>query len=97
MRLREIIREDYTQSLKSDLTNILINIKSMGRTEVETNDLVRQLRSMGYSSVDMNSIQPLLQNNPVVISSDNNSVSLKTESNLDNSETEKTAKRASEK
>lgn len=80
MRLRDILNEDYSENLDSDLTNLLLNAKSMGHDELKTSDLVRQLRSMGYSSVDMNSIQSLLQNSPAVMSSNDGSISLNAQS-----------------
>ena len=65
MRAREILEEDYNQSLSSDLTNLLVGAKGNGTNEVRTQDVVAQLYKMGYS-VDVNSILPLLMNNPVV-------------------------------
>jgi hypothetical protein len=65
MRAREIIQEDYNQSLDSDLTNLLVGAKGNGVEQVRTEDIVSQLYNMGYS-VDVNSILPLLANNPLV-------------------------------
>jgi hypothetical protein len=65
MRAREILQEDYNQSLVSDLNNILIGAKGSGASDVNTQDVVNQLYKMGYS-IDINSIIPLLSNNPVV-------------------------------
>ena len=66
MRAREILQEDYNQSLESDLNNLLIGAKGSGATQVSTKDIVDQLYGMGYS-IDVNSIMPLLSNNPVVM------------------------------
>jgi hypothetical protein len=66
MRAREILEEDYNQSLESDLTNLLIGAKGAGAPEIETDDLVSQLRNMGYA-VDANSIMTLLSRNPAVL------------------------------
>lgn len=65
MRARELI-EDYNQSLESDLNNLLIAAKGNGLQQVSTNDIVDQLYGMGYS-VNVNSILPLLSNNPTVM------------------------------
>lgn len=65
MRAREILQEDYNESLQSDLNNILIAAKGSGAHQVKTQDIANQLYSMGYS-VDINSIMQLLSNNPVV-------------------------------
>lgn len=66
MRAREILEENYSESLESDLTNLLIGAKGAGAQEVETGDIVNQLYAMGYS-VDVNSVLPLLSNNPAVM------------------------------
>lgn len=65
MRAREILQEDYNQSLESDLNNLLVGAKAAGAHEVKTEDIVNQLYGMGYS-VDVNSIISLLSNNPTV-------------------------------
>ena len=66
MRARELLDEDYNQSLESDLNNLLIGSKGAGAQEINTQDLVSQLRGMGYA-VDENSIVTLLSNNPTVL------------------------------
>lgn len=66
MRAREILEENYNQSLESDLDNLLVGAKGAGAQEVNTRDLVIQLRGMGYS-VDENSIMSLLARNPIVL------------------------------
>lgn len=66
MRAREILQEDYNQSLESDLSNLLIAAKGNGAQQVETQDIVNQLYGMGYA-VDVNSIISLLSENPVVM------------------------------
>jgi hypothetical protein len=66
MRAREILQEDYNQSLESDLNNLLVGAKGNGAQQVNTQDIVDQLYGMGYS-VDINSILPLLSNNPTVM------------------------------
>ena len=65
MRARELL-ENYNQSLESDLTNLLIGAKGLGSTEISTQELVNQLYGMGYS-VDVNSIMPMLSQNPGVM------------------------------
>ncbi len=66
MRAREILQEDYNESLESDLNNILVGAKGSGSTNINTRDVVDQLYQMGYS-ININSIMPLLSNNPVVL------------------------------
>jgi len=66
MRAREILEEDYNQSLESDLDNLLIGAKGSGAQEINTQDLVVQLQGMGYA-VDENSIISLLSRNPTVL------------------------------
>jgi hypothetical protein len=66
MRAREIIQEDYNQSLQSDVLNLLVQVKANGAQQVQTSALVKQLRNMGYA-VDQNSILSLLTGNPMVM------------------------------
>jgi hypothetical protein len=66
MRAREIIQENYQESLESDLSNILVGAKGSGATDISTQDLVVQLSGMGYA-VDKNSIMVLLSRNPMVL------------------------------
>lgn len=75
MRAREIIQENYQESLESDLGNLLIGAKGSGAQEVNTQHLVTQLHSMGYA-VDVNSIMPLLSRNPVVLNATPQSIKL---------------------
>ena len=65
MRAREILDEDYNQSLESDLNNLLIGVKGNGVTEIPTQKLVDKLQASGYS-VSADSLMLLLQNNPIV-------------------------------
>ena len=66
MRAREILQEDYNQSLQSDLNNLLVAAKGNGLQQIKTQDIVDQLYGMGYS-VDVNSIMSLLSNNPTTM------------------------------
>jgi hypothetical protein len=75
MRAREIIQEDYQESLDSDLSNILVGAKGSGATDINTEDLVLQLRGMGYS-VNKNNIMVLLSRNPLVLNATPESVHL---------------------
>jgi len=65
MRAKELL-EDYNQSLESDLNNLLVAAKGNGVQQVQTKDIVDQLYGMGYS-VNVNSLIPLLSNNPIVM------------------------------
>lgn len=75
MRAREILEENYNQSLLSDLNNILTVAKSCGSSELNTADIVNQLRSMGYA-VDENSIITLLDGNPMIANSSSETINL---------------------
>lgn len=66
MRAREILEEDYSQNLETDLTNLLVSEKATGAREVRTQDIVDQLYAMGYY-VDVNGLISLLSRNPVVL------------------------------
>lgn len=66
MRAREILDENYNQSLESDLNNLLVGAKGAGAQEINTRDLIVQLNGMGYS-VNANSIMLLLSRNPMVL------------------------------
>jgi len=75
MRAKEILYEDYTQRLESDLNNLLIGAKGNGATQVETSALADELQGMGYS-VDVNSLMSLLQNNPIVMNATPENITL---------------------
>lgn len=66
MRAREILEENYNQSLETDLGNLIIATKGAGAQEINTEDLVSQLSNMGYA-VNVNSIMGLLSRNPSVL------------------------------
>jgi hypothetical protein len=66
MRAREILQEDYNQSLQSDLNNLLVGAKGNGVQQLKTQDIVDQLYGLGYS-VNTNSIMSLLSNNPTIM------------------------------
>lgn len=66
MRARELLQENYNQSLESDLNNLLVSAQGFGAGEVNTQDIVNQLYQMGYS-VTVNSLMPLLSRNPMVL------------------------------
>lgn len=66
MRAKELILEDYNQSLQSDLENLLVNVKAAGVTQVPTAKLADQLNNSGYS-VSPSSLMMLLQDNPMVM------------------------------
>ena len=65
MRAREILDENYNQSLESDLNNLLVGAKGSGAEQINTQDLVVQLNGMGYS-VSSSSLMLLLSRNPLV-------------------------------
>jgi hypothetical protein len=67
MRAREILQENYAESLETDLNNLLVGAKGNGSEALNTNDLVAQLTQMGYS-VNVHSILTLLSRNPNVTS-----------------------------
>lgn len=73
MRARELLDENYNTNLESDLTNLLVGAKGAGAEEINTQDVVVQLRGMGYS-VDENSIMSLLSRNPMVLNATPSSI-----------------------
>ena len=77
MRAKEILYEDYSQRLDSDLNNLLIGAKGNGAQNVDTQDIADQLQGMGYS-VDVNSLMAMLQNNPIVTNATPESITLTT-------------------
>lgn len=66
MRAREILDENYSQSLESDLNNLLVGAKALGSQRIDTGTLVKLLNQMGYS-VSPNSLMLLLSKNPLVL------------------------------
>ena len=53
MRLKEILIENYTQQLDTDLDNILVGAKAAGIYNLNPAVVVQNLQKMGYS-VDWN-------------------------------------------
>jgi hypothetical protein len=77
MRAKEVLYEDYSQRLDSDLNNLLIGAKGNGAQAIPTEKMVSTLQGMGYS-VDANSIMAILQNNPGVANVTPESITLTT-------------------
>lgn len=75
MRAKEILYEDYSQRLDSDLNNLLIGAKGNGAQNVDTQAIANELQGMGYS-VDANSLMTMLQNNPIVMNATPESITL---------------------
>lgn len=75
MRARELLDEDYNQSLQTDLENLLMVAKGSGAYEIKTAQVVQQLRNMGYA-VDANSLIPILSSNPAVMQASPKSISI---------------------
>ncbi len=73
MRARELLDENYNTNLEADLGNLLVGAKGAGAQEINTQDVVVQLRGMGYS-VDENSIMSLLSRNPMVLNATPSSI-----------------------
>lgn len=67
MRAREIIEEDYTQSLDTDLGSLLVGAKGSGSNSIPTQQVVVQLQRMGYA-ISVDSLTVMLQDNPMVMS-----------------------------
>jgi hypothetical protein len=49
MRFRELIAEDYTDSLRSEIINLLAAVSAEGITEVTTHALLADLQQSGYN------------------------------------------------
>lgn len=77
MRAREILQEsdNYNQSLESDLNNLLVGAKASGAQTVDTKEVAHQLYGMGYA-VDVNSLIPLLGQNPTVLNASPEQITL---------------------
>ena len=76
MRARELLQEDYNQSLEADVDNMLVGAKGNGATQINMQDLVFQLQNMGYS-VSPHSLMTLLMRNPNVLNATAQQVTLK--------------------
>lgn len=95
MRAKEILYEDYTQRLESDLNNLLISAKGNGAAEVDTQTLADQLQGMGYS-IDVNSLIPMLQNNPAITNATPQSITLTSGDGSPAGQTQDSASRVSD-
>lgn len=95
MRAKEILYEDYSQRLDSDLNNLLIGAKGNGAQAVPTKQVVSTLQGMGYS-VDANSVLAILQHNPSVASATPESITLATPESTDGGQTQDSAAKVSD-
>ena len=59
MRFRELIVEDYTDALRSEIINLLAAVSAEGVTEVDTENLLADLQAQGYN-VDTSSLLQLM-------------------------------------
>jgi hypothetical protein len=95
MRAKEILYEDYSQRLDSDLNNLLIGAKGNGAQNINTQAIANQLQGMGYS-VDVNSLMAMLQNNPIVASATPESITLTGQEGAAGGQTQDNASRVSD-
>ena len=65
MRFRELIVEDYTDALRSEIINLLAAVSAEGVTEVDTDNLLADLQAQGYS-VDVSNLMQLMDQLPIV-------------------------------
>lgn len=65
MRARELLDENYTVNLQSDLDNILLTAKAAGQDKMDLNTILSVMRGMGYS-VDKVTINSLLGDRPYI-------------------------------
>jgi len=65
MKIVELLVENYTEQLRSDLDNLIVAAKARGITNISTNELVAQMQKMGYD-VNPNSLMTVISDNPSI-------------------------------
>ena len=80
MRLQELT-ENYFSHLTTDTQNLLLSLVGQGKYEINTNDLVDELKTMGHS-VTPNSLGDLVKNMKLVRSINPEKVTLHQNYNL---------------
>lgn len=78
MRVKELLHENYTDAMANDLMDLLTFAKGAGKSQVDTDTIVRTMDQMGYS-VTPESVVELLSGNPVVTNATPESIHLAAE------------------
>ena len=73
MRVNELLRENYTDSMINDLMDVLTFAKGSGKSQVKMKSVVNVLDKMGYS-VTPDSIVELLSGVPIVSNATTDSI-----------------------
>jgi carbamoylphosphate synthase small subunit len=78
MRIFDLFETGTLEQLKADLNNLLLNLSSSGLYELDTRKIVSHLNDMGHG-LSPQSIMPILNDNPIVGSSTEEKIILKSE------------------
>ena len=65
MRIVELLVENYTQDMESDLDNLIVAAKARGINQLKTSELVTQMVQLGYD-INPNSLMTIISNNPAI-------------------------------
>ena len=77
MRFRELIVEDYTDALRSEIINLLAAVSAEGVTEVNTENLLADLQAQGYS-VDAPTLLQLMDQIEIVQTANADTINIAT-------------------
>lgn len=79
MRFREIIAESYTETLRSEIINLLAAVSAGGITQVNTPALLKDLQNQGFA-LEEPMLLELLDQIEIVQSADKETISISTNS-----------------
>ena len=75
MRIREILRETTQQQLAQDLQDLLVHLKGIGKSSIETDAAVSHLSRMGHA-VTPQTLMQVIAEVPLHLVADENTISV---------------------
>lgn len=81
MRFHELIIEDYTDSLMSEIINLLAAMSAEGVTEIDTTALLLDLQSQGHT-LDTQTLLQLIDQIEIVTNANADTVSLANDADM---------------
>lgn len=77
MRFRQLVEDNYVDSLKDAITSMLVAVAAEGVFEIDTRQLIIDLQQDGFS-IDKKNIFRVLNELPIVSSADSKTIKIKT-------------------
>ena len=79
MRLTELFESsEYVNDLRDEIINLLVTASAEGTTQVNTDQVVMDLNSMGYTGVDPITVVQILSGHPAVAMANQDTIKIAT-------------------